>query len=150
VKKILFVCTGNICRSPAAEAIFNALARDRGMESRATSAGVHSLQGRGIAEETAMALEEIGIPYEGHRARQLNRSMVREADLVLVMSEGHAEEVRTLLGELPGHVHVLPVYATGVPGSSIADPYGYTISAHRAAVRHILECVERLIDHLGK
>lgn len=148
MKRVLFVCTANICRSPAAEAIFNALVADRGMDYRAESAGVAALEGRTTAKETAAALEEVGIYAGEHRARQVSRLMVEEADLVLAMNGGHVERARTLIGTLPEYAHVLPEYATGVPGSSISDPYGYTMPAHRATVRHILECVEAVLDRL--
>lgn len=74
--------------------------------------------------------------------------MVEEADLVLTMNGQHLEEIRTMLGSPPEHTHVLPEYAMDIPGSSIPDPYGYTISAHRATVRQLLECVEKILDRL--
>jgi protein-tyrosine-phosphatase len=150
VKKVLFICTANICRSPAAEAIFNALAGDRKLDVQAVSAGVSAISDRGIAPETAMALEEVGIYAGGHRSTPVTRDMVEVADLILTMNERHVEELRDMLPDLPDYVHVLPEYATGAPGSSIPDPYGYTISAHRATVRQLLECIEILLGRLEK
>lgn len=148
MKKALFICTANICRSPATEAIFNALAGDRGLDVRATSAGVAALEGRSMAPATVAALEEVGIYPGEHRAAQVSRDMVEEADLVLTMNVRHVEKTHALLGELPDYVHVLPEYATNVPGSSIPDPYGYTIPAHRATVRQLIECVELVLGRL--
>lgn len=145
VKKVLFVCTANICRSPAAEAIFNALTGDRGMDLRADSAGVSALEGRRISAETAAALEEIGIYAGGHRASQMSRAMIEDADLVLTMNERQVEKIRALPGSIPEYVHVLPEYAPGISASGIPDPYGYTMSAHRATVRLLLECVEAIL-----
>jgi protein-tyrosine phosphatase len=150
MKKILFICTANICRSPAAEAIFNALAGDREMNARAKSAGVAALEGREIAPETAAALEEIGVYAGEHRASQVSREIIEGADLVLTMNGRQVEKARSLMGNLPEYVHVLPEYATGVPGSSIPDPYGYTMPAHRATVRQLLEYVEIILDRLEK
>lgn len=150
MKKVLFICTANICRSPAAAAIFNALAGDRGMDARSESAGVAAREGRRIASETASALEEIGIYAGEHRAAQVSRSMVEDADLVLTMNGRHVERARALLGDLPEYVRVLPEHATGMPGSSIPDPYGYTMPAHRATVRQLLEYVEIMLDRLEK
>jgi protein-tyrosine phosphatase len=67
LKKVLFVCTANICRSPMAEAIFNALAEDRGLEFRAESAGVAALRDEPMAPNASAALEEIGV-YAGGTA----------------------------------------------------------------------------------
>lgn len=150
MKKVLFVCTANICRSPAAEAIFNALAGDRNIEARAESAGVSALEGRRIPPETATALEEIGVYAGDHRASQVSRSMIEDADLVLTMNDRHMDKIQALLGRLPEYVHVLPEYAMRASGAEVPDPYGYTVSAHRTTVRLLIECIEILLDPLEK
>ena len=76
---LLFVCTGNICRSPMAAAIARAAARDAGVRVRIDSSGTMGIVGA-AAEETAQeALEEIGLALHDHRARQTTRDDVREA-----------------------------------------------------------------------
>ncbi len=94
MKKVLFICTANICRSPMAEAIFNALAEDRGLDFRAESAGVAALKGKPIAPNASAALEEIGVYAGGHSARQVSAEMLEEADLVLTMTPRHVAELR--------------------------------------------------------
>src|SRR5918911_3965055 len=78
MKTILFVCTANICRSPMAEAIFNALAEERGLAWRAQSAGVAALIDENIAPHARTALEEVGIYAETHHARQVSEEMLEE------------------------------------------------------------------------
>src|ERR687886_2966398 len=90
MKTLLFICTANICRSPTAEAIFNALAEERGLAWRAASAGVVALIDEDIAPNARVALEEVGIYAEGHRARQVSEEMLKEADLVLTMGPRHS------------------------------------------------------------
>jgi protein-tyrosine phosphatase len=69
VKKVLFVCTANTCRSPMAQAIFDTLTEDEGLPFRAESAGTEALEGTAMAENAVAALEEAGI-YPGlHSAR---------------------------------------------------------------------------------
>ncbi len=86
MKTILFVCTANICRSPMAEAIFNALAEDRDLPFRAESAGTAALEGRGMAPNAVAALEEAGIYAKPHGARQVSEAMLEGSELVLTMT----------------------------------------------------------------
>jgi protein-tyrosine phosphatase len=148
VKKILFVCTANICRSPMAAAMFNALAEDGALSFQAESAGTAALEGRPMAENSLAALEEAGIYPEPHRARRVSEAMIEEAELVLAMTPQHAATLRRLGGEPPRGIHTLPEYATGAAGVGIPDPYGLTIAAYRNTLRQLYEYVEHVGDRL--
>src|SRR5919202_3336982 len=108
VKKILFVCTANICRSPMAEAMFNVLAEEKGLDYQAESAGVAALIDEDMAPNARAVLEEVGIYAEGHRARQVSEEMLKEADLVLTMGPRHSAALHKHFGHLPGRVYALP------------------------------------------
>ena len=150
-RKVLFVCRANVCRSPMAEAIFNAVAEDRGLTYRAASAGVAALVGEDMAPSARVALEEVGIHAWEHRARQVGEAMLREADLVLAMSPRQVATLRRRLGAPPGRVYTLPEYALGAtPEEGIPDPYGHTMTAFRASVRQLLECVDGLLERLER
>src|SRR5215207_5569641 len=145
-RQILFVCTASICRSPMAEAIFNALAEERGLPYRAESAGVAALVDEDITPNARAALEEVGIYAKEHRARQVSEAMLWEADLVLVMGPRHVATLRRRFGDLSERVYTLPEYAVGAPSEEgIPDPYGQTMTAFRASVRQLLENVEGLV-----
>ena len=149
MKTLLFVCTANICRSPMAEAIFNALAEDGNLPLRSESAGIAALEGRTMAPNAVAALEEAGIYPGFHRARRLGAAMVEEAELVLAMTPQHAATVRRLV-ENPGEgIDALPEYASGILGEGIPDPYGLTMAAYRSTLRQIYEQVERVVGRLG-
>jgi protein-tyrosine-phosphatase len=149
VKKVLFVCTANICRSPMAQAIFDALAEDGDLPFRAESAGTAALEGKPMAANTLAALEEVGIYPSPHRARRVDEAMVEEAELVLAMTPQHAATVRRLAGNRAGEIHALPEYTVGVQGEGIPDPYGLTMAAYRSTLRQIYEHVERVVGRLG-
>ena len=150
-KQILFVCTANVCRSPMAEAIFNALAEERGLAWRAASAGVAALVGEDITPNARAALEEVGIYAGEHRARQVGEEMLGEADLVLAMAPRHVATLRRRFGGLSGRVYTLPGYALGAPPEEgIPDPFGQTMIAFRASVRQILEYTEGLVGRLER
>ena len=148
MKRILFVCTANICRSPMAAAMFNALAEDEDLSFRAESAGTAALEGEPMSENSLAALEEAGFYPEPHRARRVSEAMIEEAELVLAMTPKHAATLRRLGGEPPRGIHTLPEYATGAAGVGITDPYGLTIAAYRNTLRQLYEYVEHVGDHL--
>jgi protein-tyrosine phosphatase len=150
-KRILFVCTANICRSPMAAAMFNALAEERGLAYRAESAGVAALVDEDMAPNARAALDEVGIYAGDHRARRVSEGMLEEADLVLTMGPRHVAALRRLGADPKGKVYTLPEYALGASGEEgIPDPYGNTMTAYRASVRQLLGCVEGLMERLER
>lgn len=149
MKKVLFVCTANICRSPMAEAMFNALVEDKGLPYEAASAGVVALIDEDIAPNARVALEEVGIYAQTHHARQVSEKMLKEADLVLAMGPRHVATLRRHFGGLANQISTLREYVTGVPDpEGIPDPYGHTMPAYRASLRQLFELIERLVGRL--
>lgn len=92
--RALFVCTGNVCRSPSAELLFLALA-DPAAAVTAHSAGTHALVGAPIDGPTAAALARVGLDASAHRAVQFTPPMARSADLVLTATREHRDHVIT-------------------------------------------------------
>jgi protein-tyrosine phosphatase len=87
---VLFVCTGNICRSPTAEALARReLARHPGARVQLSSAGSHALEGNPAASRSLPAAAARGASLERHFARELTRRRVRAADLILCMAAEH-------------------------------------------------------------
>lgn len=89
--RVLFVCTGNVCRSPAAELIFARAAA--GHDIASASAGTNGLTGRGVDGPTAYALREIGIDPSGHAGQRLTAGLITAADLVLTATTEHRSAV---------------------------------------------------------
>jgi protein-tyrosine-phosphatase len=149
VGTILFVCTANICRSPMAGALFDALAEDGGLPFRASSAGTAAIEDSPMAPNAVAVLEEVGIYPGVHRARRVGGAMVEGAYLVLAMTPQHAVALRGLGGNPAGGIHTLPEYAIGAKGTGIADPYGLTLTAYRSTLRQLYEHMEHVVRHLG-
>jgi protein-tyrosine phosphatase len=145
---VLFVCTANVCRSPMAERIFNALVQDKRLPFRAESAGIAALRNEPIAPNAREALEEVGVRAGTHRARQLDGEMVERAHLVLVMGPHQLSQLARILGPLPPKVFTLPGYASGSDAEEVSDPYGYTMTSYRASVRQLLGSVSRVVRRL--
>ncbi|MEW6725952.1 MAG: low molecular weight protein arginine phosphatase [Bacillota bacterium] len=150
-KKILFVCTGNTCRSSMAEGIARHLLGDD-REIRVLSAGVHALPNVPATPEAVEALAEEGIDISGHRAALLTRELVEEADLVLTMTAGHRRLVREAAPDQAGKVFTLAEYAGA--GGDVSDPLGQPLHVYRryaAELRRLIRlALERFREEAGR
>ncbi|WP_133648825.1 low molecular weight protein-tyrosine-phosphatase [Paraburkholderia flava] len=135
---VLIVCHANVCRSPAAEALFNARQRDSNDAPIAfRSAGLRALDGDSIDPVMLRLLAERGITAGFHRARRLTRRLIRDADLVLVTERRQVRDVEALDPTARGKVHTLGKWED----SDVADPHGRTESDYRES----LVFIERLV-----
>ncbi len=150
MEKVLFVCTANICRSPMAAGLFNALVEDRGLTFQAQSAGTAALVGKPAAPYTHQIANELGLDFDGHRARQVDETMIRDADLVLTMTPQHRDTLRRNFEDSKEKIYTLPEYSAGDPLGGIADPYGHSIGAYRASAQEILHHVELVVERLER
>ena len=92
MKTILFICTGNVCRSPMAEALFRRAVSGRG-EFRVLSAGLGAMDGQPPTPHSVRAMDELGVDISAQRSRMLTTELVREADLILGMTHSHVDTV---------------------------------------------------------
>ena len=126
---ILFVCTGNTCRSPLA----CALARTAGLD--AQSAGIKPVPGAPASAPTQAIARRYGIDLSGHRARKLDEAMLREAEDVWVMTEDHETLLNIMFPQYSRKVNVL--------WPPIPDPYGGGERAYEKCVQRLLEAMRR-------
>lgn len=145
---ILVVCTGNICRSPMAEGLLRQrLAATReGAPIHVHSAGTHGLDGEPAAPLAVQAAAEMGVDISAHRARSLDREMVRRADLILAMEPFHREIVMRALA--PGKkrkVQLMAQFDATTDTDSIEDPYQRPLAAYRECIGRLSRCVEEIV-----
>jgi glycine hydroxymethyltransferase len=126
VKQVLFVCTGNICRSPMAEGLLKSMLEKNGISGvQVESAGTTGLEGEGASRFAMRTCRDKGIDLSGHVARILTREMIIESDLVIAMEIYHMERILSQEPKAVPKTFMLTEFAHKTSESDfIADPYG--------------------------
>jgi glycine hydroxymethyltransferase len=133
MKTILFICTGNVCRSPMAEGLFRKATDGRG-EFRVVSAGLGAMDGMPPTAHSVAAMREIGVDISGQRSRALTADLVQEADYIFGMTHSHVDTVALLYPQAAEKTFLLREFDDTLESfeKDIADPIGssYEIYTH--------------------
>jgi RpiB/LacA/LacB family sugar-phosphate isomerase len=133
MKTILFICTGNVCRSPMAEALFRHATDGRG-EFRVLSAGLGAVDGQPPTPHSVTAMRELGIDISGQRSRMFTADLVRQADFIFGMTHGHVDTVALLYPQAAEKTFLLREFDESLDPyeKDISDPIGspYDVYVH--------------------
>lgn len=141
---ILFVCTGNTCRSAMAAAIMNKIAVENDLDVLIESAGVFAEIGRSASENAVKALEKYNIDLSSHSSKPVTDELMEKSDLILTMTEGQ----KMLLGAMAGDkVHTLLEFS-GSHGE-IHDPYGGDLEEYEECAREIYDALTDLAEKIA-
>jgi protein arginine phosphatase len=151
VVRLLFVCSGNTCRSPLAEALARRALAERGLSDRIEvgSAGTGATEGAPASEGSTAAALTIGLDLSRHRSRPLTAELVAESDLILAMGVHHLARVLEIGGE--GKASLISGFSEGREdglGWAVPDPFGGDLPIYLETLRALEELVDNSIARL--
>jgi protein-tyrosine phosphatase len=145
-RTLLFVCTGNTCRSPMAEHLFRKRVGPASVW-RSGSAGLMAMEGASASPEAIEAMREEKIDLRDHRSRRLTPELVRAADLVVVMTGRHRADLLRCHPDAAGKTRLMTSFGEGEP-ADIADPIGSDVWVYRRVRDQLESAVANLILYL--
>lgn len=146
--RLLFVCTGNTCRSPIAEALARREAIERGWSDvEVASAGTSAWDGAPASDGALLVALERGLDLSTHRSQQLTKELVEAHDVILAMGPHHLERAEALGGE--GKSHLITAFASGGERArAVSDPFGGDLEHYRATYAELAAEIRRVFDRL--
>ena len=153
ISSVLFVCTGNSCRSVMAEALMRKRLYELGNDrAEVVSAGAAVFGSVPPTDETIAVMREEGSDVSGFRTKQVTRDLVKNADLILVMEPAHRDEVLNLDPQASDKTFLLKEYGNpskAMPGRlGVHDPIGKPVEEYRATRDEIKKEIERITEKI--
>jgi len=148
VQSVLFVCKGNICRSPLAEAYFQSLVEKDGRQMTVRSAGLETTPGKSAHANAKVVALEQGLSLDTHATTQVHKELIDQSDLIIVMEIVQKNRIHSLYPNTKGKVVLLGRFDS-VGSLEIADPYSGTSEDFHFCFQHVSRCCDVLAARLG-
>ena len=150
--KIMFICTGNICRSDMAEGMMRKLVEKNEIKNiEVCSCGIYAETGDYATYNAIEAAKEYDANIQNHRATNIRDSKIEEMDLILCATLSHKQSVLYLYPQLNGKVYTMKEYAeidNNGKDKDIKDPWGYDLNVYYNCAQEIEECLEIIVKKI--
>lgn len=153
--KVMFICTGNICRSAMAHWLMKKKIEELNLDNiKVYSCGIFAENGDISTYEAKRVMEEYDVDLSKHRATNIKNSKIEEMDLILCATKSHKTAVIDLYPNLEDKTFTMKEYVNYQrkyhDSVNISDPWGYDVDTYRSCAAEIDECLNLLIDKINK
>ncbi|MGI6551222.1 MAG: low molecular weight protein arginine phosphatase [Syntrophomonadales bacterium] len=150
MKRLVFICSGNTCRSPMAKGLFVKHLEDRKPELigeiEVMTAGTSPNSGEGASRGAMKAMEEVGVDLSDHKAQPVSEAVLAQADWILTMTRSHRDYLTRIYGK---NDKLFTLYEFLGQDKDVLDPFGGDVAVYRACRNELQQLIEMLIEKLA-
>ena len=149
--KIMFICTGNTCRSAMADGLAKKVIKEKNLDIEIFSAGTYAMSGEHASYNSVAIMKEYDVDIVTHKATSIEESNIQEMDLILCATKNHKAELNVRYPELKEKIFTLKEYAKMDKNGEdldIKDPWGYNLNTFRMCAAEISVCIDKIIEKI--
>ena len=149
--KIMFICTGNTCRSAMGQALMKKRVKELNKDIEVYSCGIYAAAGESSTNHAIQVMRNYGVDLSSHRAIDIHKSDIKEMDLILCATSSNEKSVLGLYPELKEKVYTIKEYSEYNPNGldqDINDPYGGSMELYQKCAEELAECIEMILKKL--
>lgn len=152
IKNIMFICTGNTCRSAMAEGLFKKMLKDKNIiDINVYSAGLHASTGEYSTDEAVTVMKEVyDVNILNHTSINVKQTPINDMDLILCATHAQLTTLEYMYPEIKHKIFTIKEYAYGpeIEDKDIEDPWGYPIPVYKKCAEEIYEALEKVIEKI--